>query len=298
MFLIKSFNSIAQTNTVSVKFERNSDNSISFEYEKSAPGSYMLTVTLSNLTNSHNNEFNGIVNSSSGRLFKLMPIDKGKSIGFSYKYTYNPGITNPTIDSLFVYALPFKKGTVIKVSESSNVNHSYLGQDLPKNWKAYHFQALAADTVYAARKGEIIAISDQFETDTISYYTSKKNTITVEHADGTWATYTGFAKNRSFVKLGQTVYPQMPLGLIKEPYLRQSNDFSFMLFYFSDGGKKSKSEPSNGPRKSVFITPYFNTETGIVQLKSQFRYQVVVDEEIIIKEMTKRELKNRLKQTE
>jgi hypothetical protein len=61
--------------------------------------------------------------------------------------------------------------------------------------------------------------------------TSKTNSITVEHEDGTIDVYKGFHKNSIFVKLGQSVYPQTNLGVLEEFNLGvyRADFFCFLL---------------------------------------------------------------------
>lgn len=283
----------AQQHAITIKSERNQDNSIDFYYEKSVPGSYTISVELTNLINAFNSNFEGVVNSSSGKLFKITPIDKNKGISFTSSYTYVNGKINPKVDSLFVYTLPFQKGKIISVYESNHLYHDIFNAELPKNWKAYQFKTSTADTVFAARKGMVINIVDHFQTDTISFYTTKKNYITIEHADGSFATYTGFAHKKVLVKLGQTIYPQSPIGVIKEFFKPMPNDFSMMVYYMSKEKSKKNSKDSNHKLKfnHIFITPYFFTDKGAIQLEHFEKYQVAIDQNLLIKELSKSEKK-------
>lgn len=284
----------AQQNTILIKSERNKDNSIDFFYEKSVPGSYTILVEFTNLINSYNTNFEVVVNSSSGKLFKLNPIDKNKGISFiSSHATYVNGKINPKADSLFVYTLPFQKGKIISVYESNNLYHDIFNAELPKNWKAYQFKATTADTIFAARKGIVTHIVDHFQTDTISLYTSKKNYITVEHTDGTFATYTGFAYKKVLARLGETVYPQLPIGIIKESFKPAPNDFSMMVYYKEKEKSKKNSKDSNNKLRltQTFITPYFLTDKGVIQLEHFEKYNVAIDKEILQKELSKSEKK-------
>ena len=80
----------------------------------------------------------------------------------------------------------------------------------------------------ALEKGIVVEITNEFKTDpSLKYeFTSKMNRVLIEHSDGTYASYTGFKKDLIFVKLGQTVYPQTPLGT-----LDQFNNSSYRLYF-------------------------------------------------------------------
>ena len=65
----------AQQHAITIKSERNQDNSVDFYYEKSVPGSYTISVELTNLINAFNNNvvntFN-IVSSKVDAALKLL----------------------------------------------------------------------------------------------------------------------------------------------------------------------------------------------------------------------------------
>ncbi|WP_452220302.1 hypothetical protein [Lacinutrix salivirga] len=121
-----SNNVIAQSKDITIYYEKNNDNSISFYYEKEYSGSIYLTVELKNLQNTSKSDFNGLINRDSGSLFNLRPINTKKNIGFGYKYSYIKGIPNSKFDRIFVYSLPFDKGKTLTVVESQNLKKSTL----------------------------------------------------------------------------------------------------------------------------------------------------------------------------
>lgn len=285
--------SLAQNNIILLKTERKQDNSVEIHYEKFVPGNYTIAVKFSNLTNSYNSDFEEVVNSTSGKLMTLNPIDKKLGINFMYSYTYTKGIINPKFDSLFVYTLPFQEGKIINIYETSNLFHDILDRELPKNWKAYQFNTVNADTIFAARKGIVVAVVDHNVIDTISLLTTKRNYLTIEHVDGTFATYAGFAHKKMLVKLGQTIYPRTPIGIVKESFRAVPNNFSFMVYYLNKEKPKRNSKESGDALeiRNAFITPYFFTDKGTIQLKDFEKYQVAVSPDLLLKELTKSERK-------
>ena len=124
------FNNVlfSQQKTIRVYNERNKkDKSVSFYYEKTKPGSYYLSIKLSNKENTHASNFNGVVKHPSGFLFKMRAIDKTEFIKCAYSYSWIRGVPNPKLDSTFIYSLPLKKGNETYIKEQGSVKETYFG---------------------------------------------------------------------------------------------------------------------------------------------------------------------------
>lgn len=296
-----NYNLLSQNKNITINFKRNSDNSIDFYYEKKIPGSFYVSIEFTTLTNSYRKKHSNVVKHSSGRLFKLKPINKEQPINFSYKYSYTRGIPNSKVDHLFTYSLPFKKGKKIKVLESSNLNQTFFGSKKPSKWKSYVIDRTYADMVYSMRKGLVVKVIDEFKSDTSGQYDYKSNmnSILVEHSDGTFASYKGFKKGSIFVKPGQMVYPQSQLGT-----LGIFNDSIYRLYfnihYLINNDLNSKGKVTLKEQKSnnEFLTPYFYTNNGAEQLKDKNDYLISINETILFQEFSKREKKKYLKNPE
>lgn len=289
--LFFSTNIFGQSKNIEITYKVNSDRSVDFYYSKKEPGSYTISLSFTRLENAFNSHYNNIVKGSSGKLISLKPINKEKGIAFSYKFSFIRGVLNPKVDSSFVYRLPFKRDTALKVYEMNFLGTTYFGSELPKNWKAYQF-ITSADTVYAARKGIVIDVKNKYDFDSISYYTSKKNTILIEHKDGTVASYEGFAKNKLLVKEGDIVYPQTPLGTLTESNSKNKNKLAFKLYFLIDASKNRKDESLlNQKSRFQFITPIFLTDVGIATLIPSKTYKVKITNDLTFKEFTRKERK-------
>jgi hypothetical protein len=157
---------VAQSQDIVITYEKGSDNSITFNYEKKVPGSYTLSVKLTQLQNTIASDYEGVIQNSTGTLFKLRPQRADEGITFSYTYTYLRGNMSPKVDTSFVYALPFKKGKRLIPIELSFIGKTYFKDSEPKNWKAYRFSSKTPDTVCAIRKGIVIKIENKYQPDT------------------------------------------------------------------------------------------------------------------------------------
>ncbi|MFI0429474.1 hypothetical protein [Mariniflexile sp. HMF6888] len=285
---------LSQNENITINFKRNPDNTIDFYYDKKLPGSFYLNLKFSNLQNCNRFSYKGVLKNNSGSLFKLKPINNQQPIIFSYKFSYIRGTPNPKVDSLFTYSLPFKKEKAVTVLETTFLGETYFGSKAPSKWKSYVINRSYTDTVYNMRKGVVVDIINEYQTDTlVPYdYKSKMNSILIEHEDGTFASYKGFKKNTFLVKLGQTVYPQHQLGIL-DILNKDTYRLYFDVYYLIDKNINSKQKETLKEQMSYveYLTPYFNTTDGVMQLKNGTNYIVDFNKTILFKEFTKREIK-------
>lgn len=293
LFIGFSNNMFSQKKSIAIKTKKNKDKSVDFYYEKNVPGSYYLTIKFTSLENSGMNTFREVIKYRSGHLFTLTPNDADKNIRFSYKTSWIRGVPNPKTDSLFTYTLPFKKGKHVVIHESNNVGEKYFGDQKPINWKSYIIYRKQADTVTSMRKGVVVKIRNKFTADTsvTKRYTSKTNSVLIEHEDGTFANYKGFKKDAFLVKLGQEVFPQTNLGVLDVFNNSYRLYFSVSYLVIDKINSKEKNTVTNRKRQHAYITPYYYTDSGSSQLVDKTKYKIMFDEEIFLKEFSKKELK-------
>lgn len=211
----------------------------------------------------------------SGRIMTLRPIDPTSPSYYSYNYSYIRGKLNPKVNRDFVYRLPVADGrkttTVILPKRDSEENSETQN-------KTILFQMEAGDTVYAVRKG---------------YVVDMENSILVEHDDGSLAQYSDIPEESYFVKEGSMVYPDTPLGLAAR--VGHDNYLVRLSIYYLFNDKDFLGADILGPFKYHYIDPIFSTKEGNVMVEYGKTYTSVVTEEIITKEMSKREVKRRTK---
>ena len=284
----------AQNKKVEITYEIKSDKSIDFYYKKIVPGSYYITLEFDQLTNCSNSRTHKkVIKYSSGSLFTLKPSNRNQGISFSYKIKYIIGNPNPKINNDIIYALPFKTGKSIKILEASNVGEKYFGSEKPIDWKSFIVYSNESDTIYSMRKGIVIRIIDEYINDDKlnKTFTSKRNSILIEHIDGSYAAYKGFDKNQIFVKLGQKVYPHTPLGKLekfnKTNYRLDFNTFHYLKNLLDD----KKSTLKNRNHKTKYLNPNFFTDNVNKRIESRESYNVSFNEEIKLQEFSRKEKK-------
>jgi hypothetical protein len=256
-------------------------------------------VNFTSYENTSVSEHKFIVDGTSGRLFTLKPLNKDQGIGYSYSYTYIRGIPNPKLDSTFVYLLPFKNNISVDVRHLSNLNEKYFNKEAPKNWKAFQLNCNKTDTICSARKGLVVDVVDNYSIDTTNFYSysSNRNTITIEHNDGTYARYEGFDGKDIFVKQGDLVLPNQPLGTLYQYDKSGIYQLRFSIYYLIEPKVESSSKVSTKKliTENAYLDPYFQTSEGLLKLASNKKYTTQITEGAIIKELSSRELKKRHK---
>lgn len=301
MLVVINFQLFAQVQNITINRIVNVDKSIDLNYEKKLPGSYYVFIEFSDVSNCYTSEYKGVIAGYSGRLLSLKPINAQQGIGYSLKYSAVMGVPNPKVDSLFQYTLPFKIGKKVKICEAGNIGEKYFGSEKPANWKSYVVHFKNPDTIFSMRKGIVVKLTNEYDEDAsiTKNYTSKRNSIIIEHEDGTFAEYKGFKKNSFKVKLGQIVYPQTQLGTI-ELFNKSENNyrFDFCIYYLfnlkSIGNNEKQTFKNNGSRYK-FVTPKFLTSDGLTTVESIKEYTTSFNETILLQEMTRSEKKKYLK---
>lgn len=283
---------LSQNENIEVTSKRNLDKSVDITYTKKLPGSYYIKLEFITMENCNQYDFEGVIKKNSGRLVKLEPVNSDKDVNFSYKFVSIKGNPNPKIDKNFNYVLPFKIGKTIKIMESTSLKEKYFNAEKDLNWKSYTVDRITADTIYNMRKGIVIEINDEFKSDSLyTYkYTSKMNKVFIEHKDGTISRFIGFNRNSIFVKLGQTVYPQTKIGVL-DIFNNSIYRLYFDISYLKNIDFNSNKRTLSSENQMGYITPYFYISNEPITLKNNNKYIVEIDDAILFKEFTKREIK-------
>ena len=286
--------SFGQKNSIDVDYIINNDKSVSFNYKKHRPGSYFLIIKFNNLYNTRANTFRRVINGSSGSLLKLKPTNQDEGIGFQYTFQYYQGNLNSKILYDYPYILPFDKGKTNFVNELYSIENTYLKKDLPKNWKSYSFEFKNPQIIRSIRKGTVVEIINKFKSksDKVYSFYSEQNSIKIEHKDGSIASYKGFGYNQINVKIGQLVFPQTKLGQLAKFDLREIYRLYLNLYSFKTiEGISLNRIKSSSDIEINYITPKFYINGDIKKLKNKEKFEVDYNEDVLFKEMRKREIK-------
>ena len=125
-------------------------------------------------------------------------------------YSWVMGRQSAYHDASFFYALPFKKGSRVVVSQGFNGKSTHTG----RSKYAIDFAADVGTRVYAARGGKVIATEASFNKGGFDKSFGRyANYITIEHTDHTMAKYYHLQQYGVNVKVGQYVSKGQFIGL-------------------------------------------------------------------------------------
>jgi hypothetical protein len=286
----------AQIEGFELKQVRNTDNSIDLIANKKIPGTLYLKIEFTQVKNTFVGNGTFCLKSNFENVLHIRPELASKPIFINYKYSIFRGELKPKVNEKFQYLLPFKNEQKVRIIRTRNMQEKYFGNKSVENYHTFRVILKEPDTVYAMRKGIVVNLIDKFERniDTTVSYSSRENTVRIEHEDGTYGEYRGFQKNSFKVTLGDVVYPNTPLGIVE---LVEPNKcrFTFDISYISN--IENLSETSYTKAKSIYdnVNPYFITTDGVIQLEDKKQYTTLISEEAITKEMSKSDIKKRLK---
>lgn len=283
----------AQDRTIEITGERQTDNSVTLSYTKSDAGSYTIVLKFDELTNTSRPHEIHTISDPRGVLLTLKSEDKNKGIVYRYGYRYIRGKFKPKVNKDFCYILPYTAGTGCEVAEAGFANERYFGAQKPADWKSYFFYTSKEEMVTAIRKGVVVEVMDTYDTNDEAEFTTKKNSILIEHEDGTLVMYKGFKKGSFTVKEGDLVFPHDPLGL-NAPNSKSGFGISVFIYYLSSIDFESLKGQTLVTPKSLYtiVAPKFTTgENECSTLENRKTYTSFSSDAIITKEMSKRELK-------
>ncbi len=318
LFLLFLFPSIclAQFNPVSVSTDVTPEGLYSLNVQNSAPIPYYIIIYLIDTENvdvSVSLPYIGTIwpNTSINRLFTISRKDANKSMSFKTRYYYTEGNPRAKHNNKINYLIPLKDIGATRVTKVNNFAES-LGHEVADTWNCFSFIASPGDTVYAARRGVVLEVKDNFEiADQSPYFTIKRNSVKMVHKDGTMSRYLLFQQNGIFVQPGDEVYAGDPIGLVGGTSNQSVGNIWLMIYHYNSGYFKLNGDFNNismssfdrmtdedDPNKWVYVNPNFITTEGIVQLDENGIYESVYTTEGKQQELTKREKKRLLKKNE
>lgn len=194
----------------------------------------------------------------------IFKIPKGSNFDNPFKnpssYRFYRGIFVEKFDVKRPYALPVKNG--VKTAWKTDIRESK---------KTLNFYMHQGDTVYSTRGGMACKTSDPRQ-------------LLIYHSDHTFAAYLGMDEN--FIVPGEEVMTGQPIGI--------AGRWTVSISYFFLDENKFESLQATGYPYSHFM-PVFRTDEGDVQMEEKRKYTAVIDDELLMQDMSKREQKRYLK---
>lgn len=286
-FMCYTSNSNAQLPDIEIMHERRGDKSIEFSYRKNKPGTYYLKLEFPDLKNTNHGDHKQILDHDYGNLTVLRAINREEEIGYSYTFSYIRGIPNPEVDSTFKYLLPLKTSETARIVETSQQNAEANQAVNTGNWISYIITKGESFPVHAMRKGIVVEVRNS-SSDSISQ--DVRNSIIIEHKDGTYANYQGLEEIK--VLPGEEVYPNQHLGdAQKFEDQKHRLDFSINYIYSEkfEGNRQNALKQDEANFK--FLKPVFFTKDHSGAIESGKEYTMEITQEIFTQDFSKRDLR-------
>jgi len=238
-------------------------------------------------------------------LFSISYITKGVQVKFKYEFTYIAGCAYSAPDYSFVYLLPVKEGSKARVTDFSKICPTLPG-DIADQECAIYFRAEKGDTVYAARSGYVFKVTDPAPTSGAgSADTIHLRSIEIYHSDGSFGYYQ--ILDNILVKSGDRVFAGQPLATVLTEGIPFPPHFVFAVYHNTGRlldryGVHRESPPSpvrellqNNLYYEQGLIPvrFITMEEEIIYLEPFNDYTSIHPEQIVIKELTRKEVKSR-----
>ena len=249
-----------------------------FRVISKGPGTYSVYLNVKYADNFGGPVKRVLTVSAPGEVFRLKRENPSGTSRVRFGYSYVEGDARGRQNTGFVYRLPYSvhKKTIRAFNMNSN--------EIQFPFVATVFHTDEKDTVYAARKGTVVRIENDYNIPENSklVFAAKANQIRVVHGDGTVADYLGV--ERIQVQVGDMVYPDTPIA-VAQSFGKGDYRFCFAVSY-----PVLISEGSNH-WVSCFFRPVFVTTEGEKRLADSTVNIAKVDYGLITREMKGREKK-------
>ena len=286
----------AQSPEITIEQKANSDYSVDIIATKYPTGTYSVAIMFDNLQNTHQaRKFYGIIRSRQETLLKIKPAKAEESVGYSMLYWSLRGIVTIKPNTEFVYRLPYSAGKKATARSLGVMNKDLSSGNAPEGWRSVLFELSQGDTVFATRRGLVVEVIDNQNPappvdDPISFR-SNVNQIIVEHMDGSYMRYSVLEKGSITVKEGDIVYPDTPLGLAGS--YGDGRYRLHLLMWSVEQNKQFSGKLDENPFHTRYLDPVFLSDLGTQVFVDNTEHTAVVTDELITKEMPKREQKDR-----
>lgn len=278
-----------------IRAERRDNKNVEFFLDgKTAPGTLTVFLTLKNLSNCNTSPGTTKYEArfSGTQLLTLRPGDSSRGIVYGYSVRFFNAPVDRQVDTTFVYRMPTTVAKPVRVSRGVSSLDRFRKDEEKQGALGLHFQMEKGDTVYAMRRGTVTQVHISEERDPNApavRFTSKSTGLLVEHMDGSLAGYICLDRDNVLVAEGDEVLPGTPLALVGT-YDGERYKFSVQTYWWETNPDTAEPEKKAFVRKRLF--PRFATEEGVVCIEKGM-YRAVENEEMVTREMSKKELKKR-----
>lgn len=284
LFQLLAITSFAQ---ITIETERDENGNVQFfsKNPEIVPYSVILNFeTLQNMTSTGGGSVLGVAMPGRIRLATLKPTLAGQGTNYSFTYSFAKGNVYGKNKMAPVYLIPVKEGVKVQAVLMTTIENR-LGKDEVENpYRGVSFRFEEPTTIVAPRKGIVSEIKMQENPGGENLdYTSSENQIELYHEDGTFTRIMVLKSGSQKVKVGQVVFPGDELAESGGENYNSGRHVRMVCLKTERLGTE-KLKYTNIPVK-------FSTPTGNREMSQSEELEVIFPEEIIILEMSKKEMK-------
>lgn len=272
---------------ITTQTEREKDGSISIytTNEDIVPYTVILNFTsLRNLSTPGGKILVGTARSGKNKITTLKVIRNDATTDLAYKITFAKGEFNARSKNEAVYLFPVTAGKKITALKMTHIENRLLPDQKNNDFVGLSFRLEGEAEVVAPRKGIIsdVSMGNQTESQNLDFSRSE-NFIEIYHEDGTLTKISVLKSGSQMVKKGDIVIPGQVIAMSGgENYNSGSHVRMVNLKLKKDGLDKLTYDAF--PVK-------FAAENEPIEIDQMVELSVVHPEEVILSEMSKRELK-------
>ncbi|MCM0060346.1 MAG: M23 family metallopeptidase [Algoriphagus sp.] len=274
---------------VTIESERDKDNNVNLFATNTADMPYSVLLNFSdlqNMTTPGGGSTVVVANPGRSKVATLRPTLAGQGSNFRYSYSFARGNVFAKSKSLPAYLLPVPEGTRVE-AVPINPLEKRIGKEIEGNsYRGISFNLEGTTPILAPRKGVVVSLKMdvQAKGENLSF-TAEENFLELYHEDGTFTKITVLKAGSEQVKLGQQVFPGDALALsagenyAQGPHVRISQ-------------VKTVLEKDQFFYRTFPIT--YMSDQGELEIQEFISLKAVHPEELVTREMSKRELKTYL----
>ena len=291
-----SIDSFAQSN-LRISSQRDDDGDRVFSIENRNSQDYHIVVRFTSLIGyscNCNLPYGGNIGSGTSRLFKLVRKEGFGSSDYNYSWSYRAGWVADKVKNVD-YIIPVAPGKEVKMMQLQSLE-KYMGQEEKERNGTYHvgFYVEEEEVVYAARRGKVIKIVDDYDMSDASNldYSTRTNYILIRHDDNSYARYSILKKGGFKVAEGEFVQAGMPIATAGGERFNSGPQFRMTTYYYT----WDRSAPKDKAYTRSYVRMQFANGEGEPQLLEPGEvYTSLHTEALITQDMSKREKKKRKK---
>lgn len=272
---------------ITIESEQDSERNVVFYAVNPTKVPYSVILNFSqlqNMTTPGGGNVTSLASPGRSKVATLKPTLAGQGTNYRYAYSFAKGNVYGKTKIDPVYLIPVPEGTQVKGILNYNIAETLKKEEYEK-YVGISFIFDKPTLIVAPRKGVIVEMKMDYATEKKSLsFSAEENFIEIYHEDGTITKLMVLKAGSEKVEVGDLVFPGQVLAesagenYQQGPHVRMVNQ------------RTEKDGPDK--LKYTLFPVVFATEEGNIEIKELREFTVTHPQEIVTRELNKKELKN------